>query len=391
MRIAFYAPLKPPDHPVPSGDRRMGRLLMAALSSSGHTVEVAARLRSFDRDGMPERQARLAAIGGRLAARYVERVRARPTSQRPQAWFTYHLYHKAPDWIGPRVAVALGIPYIVAEASVAAKRAGGPWGLGHEGAIAALARAAAVISLNPADETGIAPHVTAPTRLHRLKPFLDAHDYRAAARVRVSNRVVLAQRFGLEEARPWILAVAMMRPGDKLESYKIMGQALGLLLHQRWSLLVVGDGPAAPEVRAALAALGSERVTYAGALPEAELASIYAAADLCVWPAVNEAYGMALLEAQAAGLPVVAGDSGGVGSIVADRRTGMLVQPHDAPALAAALQPLLDDSATRRAMAQAALAKVAAEHDLPAASRVLDGILNAALTVRPRALNGVAP
>lgn len=368
----------------------MARLLIAALAGAGHTVEVAARLRSFDRDGMPERQARLAAIGGRLAARYVERIRQRPPAERPQTWFTYHLYHKAPDWIGPRVAVALGIPYIVAEASVAAKRAGGPWGLGHEGAIAALARAAAVISLNPVDEMGIAPHVAAPTRLHRLKPFLEAHDYRAAARVRASNRTVLARRFGLDEAKPWILAVAMMRPGDKLESYKVLGQALELVSNQRWSLLVVGDGPAAAEVRAALAPLG-DRVTYAGALPGAELAGVYAAADLCVWPAVNEAYGMALLEAQAAGLPVVAGDSGGVGSIVADRRTGMLVPPRDAPALAAALQPLLDDPATRRAMAQAAMAKVAAEHDLPAASRALDGILNAALTVRARTLSGVAP
>ena len=36
MRIAFYAPLKPPDHPVPSGDRRMARLLMAALATAGH-------------------------------------------------------------------------------------------------------------------------------------------------------------------------------------------------------------------------------------------------------------------------------------------------------------------------------------------------------------------
>jgi glycosyltransferase involved in cell wall biosynthesis len=384
MRVAFYAPLKPPDHPVPSGDRRMARLLMAALAGAGHTVELAARLRSFDRDGLPERQARLAAIGGRLAARYTEHVHRRPTAERPQAWFTYHLYHKAPDWIGPRVAAALGVPYVVAEASVAAKRAGGPWGLGHEAVIAALARATAVITLNPADEAGIAPHVASPTRLHRLKPFLDAHDYRAAARVRPSNRAVTAQRFGLDETTPWLLAVAMMRAGDKLESYKVLGDALGRLLDQHWSLLVVGDGPAAADVRAALAPLGEERVTYTGALAEAQLATLYAAADLYVWPAVSEAYGMAILEAQAAGLPVIAGASGGVSSIVGDRRTGMLVPPRDAAALAAALQPLLGEPAMRRAMAQAALAKVAAEHDLPAASRALDGTLHAALAAGRR-------
>jgi glycosyltransferase involved in cell wall biosynthesis len=384
MRIAFYSPLKPADHPIPSGDRRMARLLIAALRGAGHEVEVAARLRSFDRDGVTERQARLAAIGGRLAARYVERARRQPERQWPQLWFTYHLYHKAPDWIGPRVAAALGIPYVVAEASVAGKRAGGPWGLGHEAVIAALARAAAVISLNASDEPGITPCVAAPTRLHRLKPFLEAHDYRAAARVRAANRQVAADRFALDGNTPWLLAVAMMREGDKLESYKVLGEALAQLPAQPWSLIVVGDGPAAPEVRAALEPLGA-RVVYTGALAEPALATLYAAADLYVWPAVNEAYGMALLEAQASGLPVVAGAAGGVGGIVADRRTGMLVPPRDAAALAMALGLLLQDPATRRAMSMAALAKVAAEHDLPAASRTLDGILNAALVAGRRA------
>jgi glycosyltransferase involved in cell wall biosynthesis len=387
MRVAFYAPLKPPDHPVPSGDRRMARLLIVALTRAGHEVAVAARLRAYDRDGLAERQARLAALGGRLAARYVARVRDQPPAQRPQAWITYHLYHKAPDWIGPRVATQLAIPYVVIEASVAGKRAGGPWSLGHEATIAALARAAAVVSLNPADEPGIAPHVTDRSRLHRLRPFLDAQPYAAAAGVRSSNRVVTAQRFNLDTDVPWLLAVGMMRPGDKLESYMVLGDALARLVDRPWSLLVVGDGPARDAVRGALAPLGP-RVAYAGALAEAELATIYAAADLYVWPAVNEAYGMAILEAQASGLPVVAGAVGGVGGIVADGRTGRLVKPHDPEALAAALAPLLANEDQRRALALAARAKVAAEHDLPAAAAALDRILAAALSAAPQAKMG---
>lgn len=387
MRVAFYAPLKPPDHPVPSGDRRMARLLITALTRAGHDVELAARLRSYDRDGLAERQARLAAIGGRLAARYVARMRARPPAQRPQAWVTYHLYHKAPDWIGPRVARQLGIPYVVLEASVAAKRAGGPWSLGHEATIAALARAAAVVSLNPADEAGVAPHVTERSRLHRLKPFLDAQPYAAAAGVRSSNRTVTAQRFGVDPQVPWLLAVGMMRPGDKLASYIALGEALRRVTDRRWQLLVVGDGPARQEVQAALAPLGS-RTVYAGALSEAGLAPIYAAADLYVWPAVNEAYGMAILEAQATGLPVVAGAVGGVGEIVADGHTGALVKPRDPEALAAALAPLLEDEGRRRAMARAARAKAAAEHDLPAAAAALDAILTHAIDVASQARIG---
>src|SRR5437868_734111 len=121
MRIAFYAPLKPPHHPVPSGDRTMARLLIAALEQAGHTVEVAALLRSRDGCGDPARQARLRRLGARLAARYVRR-RGGDAAPRPELWFTYHLYYKAPDWLGPAVADALAIPYVVAEASLAAKR-----------------------------------------------------------------------------------------------------------------------------------------------------------------------------------------------------------------------------------------------------------------------------
>ncbi len=55
---------------------------------------------------------------------------ARPPDRRPDAWLTYHVYHKAPDHLGPYVTRALGIPYLVAEASLAAKQANGPLGDG---------------------------------------------------------------------------------------------------------------------------------------------------------------------------------------------------------------------------------------------------------------------
>ncbi len=119
MQVAFYAPMKPPDHPVPSGDRRMARLLMRALAHAGHRVVLASRFRSWEGQGNPERQARLARLGASLADRQQRRYRAAPADARPGAWLTYHLYYKAPDWIGPRVAQALGIPYLVTVGSVA--------------------------------------------------------------------------------------------------------------------------------------------------------------------------------------------------------------------------------------------------------------------------------
>jgi glycosyltransferase involved in cell wall biosynthesis len=375
MRLAFYAPLKPPDHPVPSGDRRVAQQILAALAGAGHEVEIAARLRSFDGRGDLARQTKLAGIAAKLAGRYVHRIYGLPYARRPEAWMTYHLYYKAPDWIGPRVAATLDIPYVVIEASVADKRAGGPWSLGHQATIAALTRAAAVVSLNPADEPGISAHVRSPQHLHRLKPFLDSRPYAAAARERDSHRIAVARRYGLDPSRPWLLAVAMMRPGDKLESYKVLGESLALLAAHSWSLLVVGDGPARDQVRTTLAPLG-ERVVFAGPLDDGDLRPAYAAADIYVWPAVNEAFGMAILEAQAAGLAVVAGDSGGVGEIVAPGRTGALVKPRDAAALAATLGPLLADPGLRSRLSQNALAKVAAEHDLSVAARALSHVLS---------------
>jgi glycosyltransferase involved in cell wall biosynthesis len=99
------------------------------------------------------------------------------------------------------------------------------------------------------------------------------------------------------------------------------------------------------------------------------------AADLFVWPAINEAFGMAILEAQASGLPVVAGRSGGVADVVADGLTGLLAPPGDAAAFAAAVRTLLLDPARHAAMAAAARDKIRRDHDLPAAAHRLAEII----------------
>jgi glycosyltransferase involved in cell wall biosynthesis len=366
MRIAFCAPLKPPDHPVPSGDRRVARLLLDALRLAGHEPFLASRLRSFDGTGDPARQARLAALGRRTAARLLRRWQETPGTA-PGMWFTYHLYYKAPDWLGPAVSAALGIPYVVAEASHAAKRAGGPWASGHRAVEQALRRADAVIGLNAADRAGVLPLLRQPQRWFALPPFLDV------------------QRFSARRPRPAgaprLVAVAMMRPGDKLASYRLLGAALAQLLDLPWSLDVVGDGPARPEVEHALVPLGA-RVVYRGALGEAAVTDALAAADLYVWPAINEAFGMALLEAQASGLPVVAGNAGGVGDVVASGVTGLLVPPGDADAFAAALRRLILDPEATAAMAVAARAKTRRDHDLLAAAARLAALIDGLGRVR---------
>jgi glycosyltransferase involved in cell wall biosynthesis len=361
VRIAFYAPLKPPDHPVPSGDRRIAELFLSVLRQAGHQPFVASRFRSFDGGGNPARQSRIAALGERLA----ERLLRRPDLA-PQAWFTYHLYYKAPDWLGPLVSAALGIPYIVAEASHAAKRAGGPWTLGHDAVARAIRRADAVIGLNSADRAGIVALLGNSKRWFAMPPFLDAAAYPA-----------IRPEPGYP---PRLIAVAMMRPGDKLASYRLLAAALASLLDLSWTLEVVGDGPARRAVEQALAPLG-DRVRYAGALDPTTVAAHLSRADLCVWPAINEAFGMAMLEAQACGVPVVAGASGGVADVVAHGQTGLLV-PRDVGAFADATRTLLRDQATRLRMGSAARAKVVRAHDIGAAAMRLRDLMASLTTAR---------
>ena len=144
-------------------------------------------------------------------------------------------------------------------------------------------------------------------------------------------------------------------------------RGIGAALDLPWSLEIIGDGPARAEVEIALATLGS-RVSYRGALDDPAIAAALADADLCVWPAINEAFGMALLEAQASGVAVVAGRSGGVAGIVVPGETGLLVPPGDAAAFAAAVRRLILDGEACAAMGAAARAKVEREHDLPVAA-----------------------
>jgi len=361
MRIAFYAPLKPPDHPVPSGDREIARLFLEALGRAGHEPFVASRMRSFDGAGDAKHQARIAALSQRTTERLLRQWRELPEAA-PEMWFTYHLYYKAPDRLGPAVSAALGIPYVVAEASYAAKRATGPWADGHRAVKRALRRADAVIGLNSADRDGVLPLLRDPGRWVALPPFLDTAAYPAREPRRAEA--------------PRLIAVAMMRQGDKLASYRVLGAALAQLLDVPWALDIVGDGPARRDVEAALAPLGP-RVTYRGALGDKGVAAALAQADLFVWPAINEAFGMALLEAQASGLPVVAGASGGVGDIVLPGTTGLLAPPGDADAFASAVRRLIRDPAARAAMGLAAAQKVRREHDLPIAAARLAGLIDA--------------
>jgi glycosyltransferase involved in cell wall biosynthesis len=106
------------------------------------------------------------------------------------------------------------------------------------------------------------------------------------------------------------------------------------------------------------------RVTFAGRRDDVE--ECLRAADVFVFPSLNEALGISLVEAAACGLPAVASRTGGIVDVVRDGNTGLLVDPGDAPGLAAAMRRLLGDASQRQALGAAARERAVARFDFDA-------------------------
>lgn len=348
MRVALLTPMKPPDHPVPSGDRAFARLIRTALAAAGHRVEEPSRLATWR--ATPEGLDALLAE----ADREVARISAAWAEGAPDAILTYHSYHKAPDLLGPRLAEAFGLPYAIVEASRAPRRAVGEWARHFALADAALARADAVGAVTGHDRAGLEAFV--PGRVVDFPPFIDVAPF-AAPRTGGGGLA--------------LVSAAMMRAGRKADSVRLLAEAFREVRARipGTRLAVAGDGPE----RAGLEPLFPAG-TFAGLLDREGLGRLFARSDLFVWPAIDEPIGFVFLEAQAAGLAVVGGAARGVVDVVRDGVTGLLVPPGDAGAFAGAVTALLGDPARRDAMGAAARA-FARGHDLSAGVRRLHVLL----------------
>ena len=353
-RIAFYAPMKSPNHPVPSGDREMARGIMAALGdpARGAEVELVSEFRCYDGKGDAAAQVRLFAE----AEAEVERL----LDKGPwDAWVTYHNYYKAPDLLGPKVAKALGIPYILAEATRAAKRLGGTWDRFARASDAACDTANAILYLTALDAEGLAPYRRDDQPFVHLPPFL--------------------MRETLPDAPQGatILSVGMMRHGDKFASYEIIAGALAHLPGD-WIYEIAGDGPARAEVEALFARFG-DRVRFLGELNADEMQQAYQRALVFLWPGVNEAFGMVYLEAQAAGVPAIAQDRPGVRDVVP---SSGLVRVGSEGELANAVAVLLRDDTVWASRSQEAQDLIRERHLLGSARHTLWSVLDPLLEER---------
>lgn len=149
---------------------------------------------------------------------------------------------------------------------------------------------------------------------------------------------------------PWPTATSCWstasRPGSS--------EALGRLPHDRVTLHLAGRDDVEPayteRVRGRLAVLG-DRVVHHGVLDRDGIARLYAGADVFVLPSWREPYGTVYGEALAAGLPVVGWRAGNLPHLVSDGVEGVVLDPGDVPALAAALDRLASDELWRAAEA----------------------------------------
>jgi glycosyltransferase involved in cell wall biosynthesis len=147
----------------------------------------------------------------------------------------------------------------------------------------------------------------------------------------------------------------------RLTAQKALGDALDALARVPGvQLLVRGDGPERPGLESRAAALGlTGRVRFLGAGTRDDVLALFRAVDVALSTSAWENLPHAVLEALAAGTPVIATAVGGIPEVVRDGENGLLVPPGDVDALAAAVERLVRDDALRASLAAAAAPSVA--------------------------------
>jgi glycosyltransferase involved in cell wall biosynthesis len=198
-----------------------------------------------------------------------------------------------------------------------------------------------------------------------LRPF--AADGEMAAELGGRLRAEL----GLPRSAPVVTMVARMVAIKRVDRFLRM--AAGLARTSGAHFLLVGDG----ELRRSLMALPEAlelgpRLTWAGF--RRDMPAVYFASDVVVQTSDNEGTPVSLIEAQAAGRPVVSTRVGGVASVVADGQTGYIVERDDIPAMTQKVQRLLEDAVLRRRLGAAGRERAMARFGLDRLLCDLDGL-----------------
>jgi glycosyltransferase involved in cell wall biosynthesis len=294
------------------------------------------------------------------AAAEVERISGNwRHGRKPDYLFCYHTYYKAPDLVGAVLARVFRIPYATIEASYSNRRNIGIWADTQICVVEAVKLANANFCFTMRDRLGLAA-IAPEAKLEMLHPFIDTTPFTTLPDNENVHRLV---------------AIAMMRKGDKFDSYKILAKALALVTDLPWTLTVIGDGEMRSETTALFDSIPAGRIEWLGEVSPDQVPTLLRSGGIFVWPGCGEAYGLAYLEAQAAGLAVVAQNTAGVPEVVRDSVTGILTPPGDINAYANAIRRLLTNGSERRQMAMAARRFVLDERSLSQTAQQLAGVL----------------
>lgn len=170
---------------------------------------------------------------------------------------------------------------------------------------------------------------------------------------------------GAEPGQPFtILCVGRLTPA---KGQRVLVDAARRLADagRDFRLVIVGAGPDAADLEAAVRAYGLERrVQFTGALNQDQVADWYARADAFALPSFAEGIPVVLMEAMASGVPCVTTRITGIPELIRDGRDGLLVTPSDSEELAEQLARLMDDPALRRRLGAGGRARVRSRFDL---------------------------
>lgn len=199
-----------------------------------------------------------------------------------------------------------------------------------------------------------------PGRIRKITPGVDCERFQP-----VAPRPDLVERHELI-GKTVLLTVARLVPR---KGHRLILEALRQLVREVPNIvyLIVGTGPEQDHLRRLVGEWSlNDVVRFVGFVPDDDLPSYYNLADLYVMPNSEEngdieGFGMVFLEANACGIPVIGGRSGGAAEAVLHGKTGMLVDPHDAGELASAIGMLIDNRSKRQELGAFGLSRARRE------------------------------
>jgi glycosyltransferase involved in cell wall biosynthesis len=211
----------------------------------------------------------------------------------------------------------------------------------------------------------------------RVVTIPDGIDTKAFTPASADERVAARRALGVPVDADVVTIVGRLVP---LKGHVTLFEAVARLraMSPRVRLLVAGRGPLEAELRSEAARLRvADLVSFLGA--RGDVRRVLAASDVLAAPSTSEGFGLAVVEAMAAGLPCVATRTGGLAEIVEDGASGFLVAPRDVAALAETLGRLLGDVGLRARLGERGRAVAEQRYDVRDTARRLEELYDTVL------------